>query len=144
MSPGRKPHIGSSPLRQSSTRFPLLSWYQEGKPFSALTGPTAVRPPGFFTLTPVVANALVLAARGRATMAAAAIARRDQRPFRPPARCLGGPLTRWVLDMVPPRGAPPGRVTGAVPRRVVAGHNRSAAERRGVAAPQSGGVGPSA
>jgi hypothetical protein len=37
-----------------------------------------VRPFGFFTVTPVAANAPFMATRGRATTAAAAIARRDQ------------------------------------------------------------------
>src|SRR3954470_8508549 len=81
-----------------SRRVPLESSYQAGNPSSALTGPTAERPvPAAGALA---ANALVEAAIGRARIAAAATARWDQRPLRPPARCFGGPLTRWVVVMV--------------------------------------------
>src|SRR4051794_41639718 len=81
MSPGRNPQRGLSPSRHSSTRVlaGLLSWYQAGKPFSALTGPTDARPPGVFTVTAVVASALVVAARGRGRTAVRAVVLRVPR-----------------------------------------------------------------
>src|SRR3954453_3249489 len=73
-----KPHMGSLPSRQSSTRLPFLSWYQDGKPYWLLTGPAAVRPPGLVLTTAVVAKAPVVIPSGTATTVAVARMRRDQ------------------------------------------------------------------
>src|SRR3954464_2487850 len=124
MSPGRNPQRGLSPSRHSSTRVlaGLLSWYQAGKPFSALTGPTDARPPGFFTVTAVVASALVVAARGRVRTAVRAIVLRVQR-----CRRLAGmdskcwPFRSGQVDIGAPRSPDAGpRSGGAAPRRAVA------------------------
>ncbi|MCW2783307.1 MAG: hypothetical protein JWR35_3756 [Marmoricola sp.] len=79
------PHLGLLPSRHGSTRRPLVSSYQAGKPYSLFTGPAVFSPTGTgLSRTAAVASALVAAASGRATTAVAAFRRRVQRRC-----CLG-------------------------------------------------------
>src|SRR6476661_4796177 len=111
MSPGRNPHSGFSPSRHGSSRTPALSEYQDGKPYSELTGPDAVSPPGFFTVTWVAAIELVANANETATPVASNRARRARRD-------LGFRSPESALLVLGSRCWPPVTCCGSCPRGV--------------------------
>src|SRR6478752_993448 len=111
MSPGRNPHSGLSPSRHGSSRTPALSEYHDGKPYSEFTGPDAVSPPGFFTVTWVAAIELVANANETMTPDAISRARRTRRGFDPP-------LAATDVAALESRCCPPVSGCGSAPRGV--------------------------